>query len=1136
MAKLCAPRRLSAAILVALLVVVGLARTGPAVAQTQTVTKIELTAEERTFLADKPLRLGVDPSWPPFEFFDEADGRYSGIAAGFVEAVSARLGVAMVVQTGLSWTAALEHARAGTLDILPAVTPTPERRKFLRFTRPYASFPAVIATRKDQFVSGLEDLHRQRVGVSKGYAVEEILRRDHPELVLVNFDTVEVGLRELDAGGITAFVDNLGSLTYAIDKLKASRLKIAAPTPYTFDLVMGVRKDWPLVLSALDKALASLTDAERAEIKSRWLARVYQDPVKIDWMTVGPVGGVLVLVLIGLVAWNRRLGRAVRERKRAEQRLQERAEDFEARSVAKTRLAEISARLQQATTLEDLATALLSGLAPLVGATHGVFYRLENEGEPLRLLGGYGQIESTRIRGQFALGECLIGECAQSQRPLYLNHLPQGDVLIRSGLGQSSPRTIAVLPLTLNRRLLGVIELASLTAFASHQRELFDEFLPVVAMNVEILARTLRTQSLLNESREAGQRLAAQTGELQVQQDRLQETETWFRSIIESAPDGMLVVDEWGSIILANAMLGRMFGYAPENLIGKGMEILVPKARRENHRLLRDRFFHGLDSELNVGRGRALTGMRKDGSEFPIEVSLAKLPALGARGLSVCASVRDITDRQQAQTAIAETEALRTASEAALRVAEASEQARAVAEQARESLSVKNEEIERFNRLAMGREEKIVELKTLVNRLAGELGQPVPFQATAEIDRGAGEAANLAPGGEAANLVSSGEAANLVSSGDCGQLIKAQFIEVVRAEQIQALFENFCDAIGIAAAVIDLEGQVLVKARWQRACTDFHRINADTCRHCADSNTDLASKLQQGQEFAMYSCENGLTECASPIIVNGIHVANAFLGQFLLNPPDLDFLARQADLFGFDRDDYLKAVREVPVVGGVKLISIIGFLTDFAKIVALLSLAKIEAEQAQGRLRLERGAAISLAEDADAARRELAGSQRHLEQLIETGTGEIRAREEELCRERDELQRMLDSSPIAVGISVAGRLRFANACYLNWTGLKPGDAVAGAYADDGVREQVLAGLQSAGIVRDLPLRLRAADGQSMDMLATFMRTQYEGEAGILGWLVNIGALKPHKQPGGAEPMIQVSLAPPRPGRENTQAD
>jgi PAS domain S-box-containing protein len=271
-------------------------------------------------------------------------------------------------------------------------------------------------------------------------------------------------------------------------------------------------------------------------------------------------------------------------------------------------------------------------------------------------------------------------------------------------------------------------------------------------------------------------------------------------------------------------------------------------------------------------------------------------------------------------------------------------------------------EMERFNRLAQGREQRVLELKQEVNALHEAAGQPAPY-ATTLVETMADHEFTPHPDYSIA-LIDDGKA--------------LQLGELVDLDELQKLFTAFCESVGIAAAIIDLDGKVLATARWQRACTDFHRVNPESCARCIESDTELALKLQDGQDFTMYQCKNGMTDCASPIIVEGQHLANVFIGQFHLGPPDLDFFRQQARQFGYPEAEYLKAVAEAPVADEKRLPVILGFLSGFARMISTMSLARRRADQAQAilqnqadLLKRERVAALSLAEDAAQARRAL---------------------------------------------------------------------------------------------------------------------------------------------------------------------
>ena len=172
--------------------------------------------------------------------------------------------------------------------------------------------------------------------------------------------------------------------------------------------------------------------------------------------------------------------------------------------------------------------------------------------------------------------------------------------------------------------------------------------------------------------------------------------------------------------------------------------------------------------------------------------------------------------------------------------------------------------------------------------------------------------------------------------------MKYQLSNLIDTEKSQRLLDSFCDVVGIAAAVVDLDGEVLVGSRWQKICTDFHRANEQTLKKCIESDTLLANALEQGEQFSIYKCRNGLTDAASPIIIEGEHVANAFVGQFFLEAPDHDFFLQQAAVYNFEEADYLDSLNKVPVVMAEKLPAILNFLTTFAEMVAGMGMDRLK--------------------------------------------------------------------------------------------------------------------------------------------------------------------------------------------------
>jgi len=297
---------------------------------------VALSAEEREWLDTNRdhIVLAYDANYPPIEFQDK-DGRLAGLAADIIAKVEKRLGVSFQKRPSRDWHAVLTSLESGEAHLEGGIVRTPERERFAYFTAPYIILPHAIITQKNAFTKGTltwDGLKGRRVAVVSGYASETFLReRSQGNFEVVPVQNVAEGLHNVSFGVVDAFVENLATTSYYIETETLTNLRVAGTTDHTSPMSIAVSRKYPLLYSAVQKALAEIPREDIEAARKRWVALHGEGVLNPEaWRLIKLAALFSTLLLLGLAGISyilkRRLNEKVNSLKTAQQELLEQSE------------------------------------------------------------------------------------------------------------------------------------------------------------------------------------------------------------------------------------------------------------------------------------------------------------------------------------------------------------------------------------------------------------------------------------------------------------------------------------------------------------------------------------------------------------------------------------------------------------------------------------------------------------------------------------------------------------------------------------------------------------------------------------------------------------------------------------------
>ena len=292
---------------------------------------VKLTAAERDWLSANPdkLTLCFNTTFAPIEFMSSS-GQFAGMSADIIAAIEKRLGVTFIARPSSARNTNLDDMESGACAVAPAAVHLPDRDRYAFFTSPYITVPVVIITPRS--VSGnltLDDLRGRRVGVVSGLAVAQYVRdRCADRFRVISVPTISEGLHEVAFGQLDALVANLAVAAYTISQEGIPNLRLAGKTDYVFTWRIAVSKKYPLLYSAIQKALDSIPDTDMKAIHQRWIYLKGNDgmnPETLKFIEITALCAALLLLSLAVITFflKRRLNEKVAGLQKSERKYRE---------------------------------------------------------------------------------------------------------------------------------------------------------------------------------------------------------------------------------------------------------------------------------------------------------------------------------------------------------------------------------------------------------------------------------------------------------------------------------------------------------------------------------------------------------------------------------------------------------------------------------------------------------------------------------------------------------------------------------------------------------------------------------------------------------------------------------------------
>ena len=232
---------------------------------------VHFTNKEGKYLKNKKvIKMCVDPSWMPFEKI--AKGKHIGLASDYIKIIENSINIPIRLVKTKDWDESIKKAKNRECDIFSMVPIIEERKEYMDFTSAYLDIPMVIATKTDnQFIDDISQILDKKIGIVKNYSIAKILKKKHPNINIVEVKSIDDGLEKVESGKIFAFIDNLATVNYTIQKKFMNSVKVSGRLNNRLQYRVATRNDEPTLHDIFEKVILNIDINTKEKIFHKWV-------------------------------------------------------------------------------------------------------------------------------------------------------------------------------------------------------------------------------------------------------------------------------------------------------------------------------------------------------------------------------------------------------------------------------------------------------------------------------------------------------------------------------------------------------------------------------------------------------------------------------------------------------------------------------------------------------------------------------------------------------------------------------------------------------------------------------------------------------------------------------------------------